>query len=503
MKFLIFGTGRAARKYMRAWYNGYYEHGNNSILAFIDNDASKIGTEFLYKPVVSPSDISKYDYDYIVICSTFIDEIKQQLINEIGCQAEYILSTSDMKDIIYNYFNEKLELRSKKIVYIGYPEVRKKLMDNHFNMQLYFEKKPMCVDFNDIFRVDMSEIDYVFISDVYGLESFYIERQPITSEKNLIAYLAEKLGISSDKILTEKVWSFLHYNYSDCLVSWGEENQDKIFYVIRLLPLHSIVQMARAAITLSDYARKKGYIPVVDGLTHTTTLHEEDEVGKVNIWEKFFEQPDAYNMKDIRHSKNVILSCRPYVSCDSRQEYKKIVMKPELKEILDRFAGGLKEYKKILGVHYRGTDYNNGRIRLHSIQPTVEQMISVVKEKMYEWNLMDGEDFDGIFLCTESKDAVPMFYDAFGDMLIVQDLERWPSDIQYAAIYAAENFKSKYDWAAGYWVDILALSQCDSLISCLCVGQREAEKYNNACYQNEKPYAHIHHVSNGIHGVDD
>lgn len=488
---------------MRRWYNGYFEHGENSILAFVDNNIEKTENEFLYKPVISPFDINKYDYDYIVICSSFKNEIKSQLIDEVGCNPNCILTQTEVEDLIYNYFDVKLKLHSKKIVSIVFSEEEARDAKSIFQMQLYFNESPVIVCFNGLFDLDISKFDYVFINDVYGLENFYIEHKPIFSEKNLIIYLSENLKVPLDKILTEGVRDFLTFLHKpDRNECWGNQNPDKTFYIIRLWPVHSMLQMARTGIHLSAYARSKGYIPVIDGLTIPTILHEENEIGKINIWEKFFEQPDSWSMDDIQNSKNVILSCRFTGPGILSQEYKKIAMKPKLKKALDDFGMKLKKYKKVLGVHYRGTDYNNGRYHHHSIQPSIEQMISIVDKKIYEWNQADGEEFDAIFLCTEAKDAISMFYKHFGNMIIVQDLERWPSDCMYASLYAADNFKSKYNWAAGYWIDIITLSKCHSLISCLCVGQVEAEKFNEACYENDIPYVHIYHVSNGLQGDD-
>lgn len=502
MKYLIFGTGGVARRYMRHWYNGYFEHGTNSILAFVDNDVEKIGNKFLHKPIISPSDINKYDYDYIVICSSFIKEIKSQLIDEVGCNPDCILTQTEVEKLIYNYFDIELGLRLKKFVYIVFSEEEKREAMSFLQLQPYFEKSPVVICYNELSDLDMSKFDYVLMNDVYGLEEFYVENQPVLSEKNLIIYLSEILKISSDRIFTEGVRDFLLFSHGDRNECWGEQNPDKTFYVIRMWPLHSIVQMARTGIHLSAYARSKGYIPVVDGQTIPTALHEADEVGKINIWEKFFEQPDAWNMEDIQYSKNVILSCRYTGTGVSEQAYNNLIMKPKLKEVVDNFGLQLKKYKKVLGVHYRGTDYNNGRYHHHAIQPTIEQMISVVKDKIYEWNQEDGEEFDAIFLCTEAKDAIPIFYQHFADMMIVQDLERWPSDCVHSSAYAVDHFKSKYDWAVGYWVDVMTLSKCHSLVSCLCVGQKEAERFNRVCYQNDSPYVHIYYVCNGWHGDD-
>lgn len=501
MKYLIFGTGGAARKFMRVWYNVYFEYASNSILAFVDNNTQKVGSTFLDKLVISPLEISQYEYDYIVICSVFEAEIREQLIADIKCKPDRILSVSEAREIIYNYFDMELNLRTKKVIEINSSERVQKLHNGENQWQVYFDKAPDSITIDQLSSIDISNYDYVFISEAYGFEDFFIENQPILSEKNLIMHLSKTLGISQDRILTLFLKELLMYHTDGAEQSLGEENKDKTFYVIRLSSLWSIMLWVEVVATVSEYAKSKGYIPVVDGFTIPTMYHEEGEIGKINVWEKFFEQPAAWKLEDIQQSKHVIQSGR-YVQSVSNQAFKNIIMKPKLKAAVDNFNLQLKKYRKVLGVHYRGTDYNNARWSHHAIQPTAEEMIAVVDEKIYEWNKADGEKFDAIFLCTEDENAVLAFQQHFGDMLLSLEQERWSSDCQFVVLQA-DQFESKYDMGSNYWIDIITLSKCHSLISCECIGQRVAEKFNDACYENMLPYVHIHHVCKGYQGMLD
>ena len=288
----------------------------------------------------------------------------------------------------------------------------------------------------------------------------------------------------------------------DCEICLGNENEDKIFYVIRLCSLWSIVHQVRCVATLSDYAYSKGWIPVVDGLTVPNFYHEEGELGKINAWEKFFEQPDVWKMEDIQQSKHVILSSR-YIAPASKTSFNLIKMKSKLKASVNDFCIRLVG-KKVLGVHYRGTDYNNTRRWQCPKQPTIEQMIHVVEEKICEWNQVDGEEFDSIFLCTESDEAVLAFQQHFGDKVFFMEQERvLSSDITYLLEYQQKYFKSRYDMGKNYWVDIITLSKCHSIISCLCAGQLMADFLNESCYENDSPYVHKYYIHNGIQGVFD
>lgn len=77
-KILIFGTGSFADNML---INCRKELDGFEVLAFIDNDVVKQGKEFNGKKIISVNDIHNYDYDTIAVCSTYFEEIKNQLIN--------------------------------------------------------------------------------------------------------------------------------------------------------------------------------------------------------------------------------------------------------------------------------------------------------------------------------------------------------------------------------------------------------------------------------------
>ena len=103
MGILIFGTGGSTELYLED-NKEYFK--NIDILAFVDNDKSKIGGQFKNKEIISPSDIFKYDFDIILICSVYEEEIYNQLVDKIK-----VLKQNEAYSIISNYTNE--ELRDK------------------------------------------------------------------------------------------------------------------------------------------------------------------------------------------------------------------------------------------------------------------------------------------------------------------------------------------------------------------------------------------------------
>jgi len=73
---LIFGTGSTADVIEEV-----LKYDNVNILAYVDNDISKWNKFRKGKKIISPSSISDFDYDYIVIASQYNETIYSQLLN--------------------------------------------------------------------------------------------------------------------------------------------------------------------------------------------------------------------------------------------------------------------------------------------------------------------------------------------------------------------------------------------------------------------------------------
>lgn len=88
MKIIIYGTGGAANSAVKM-LNEKHE-----IIVASDSNEKKWGSEFLNIKVISPSDILKYEFDYIVICSMYTKEILQSLV-ETGVKLDKIIPYFD------------------------------------------------------------------------------------------------------------------------------------------------------------------------------------------------------------------------------------------------------------------------------------------------------------------------------------------------------------------------------------------------------------------------
>ena len=94
MKFLLFGTGDYYNRY-RIWFD------RKDIAALIDNAEEKQGQYIDGIRVIPPKDISRYEYDAVVILSFYVQTMKTQLI-DLGVEGNRTYHFFDLHDLIYH-----------------------------------------------------------------------------------------------------------------------------------------------------------------------------------------------------------------------------------------------------------------------------------------------------------------------------------------------------------------------------------------------------------------
>lgn len=100
MKVILYGTGSLCQIIVRR-----LKYCDIDIVAFTDSDYNKHGSTFCEKEIISPYKIKEYNYDKIIIASSFFDEIKEFLLT-LDINTENIISyTEFVKDEILKYYN--------------------------------------------------------------------------------------------------------------------------------------------------------------------------------------------------------------------------------------------------------------------------------------------------------------------------------------------------------------------------------------------------------------
>ena len=82
-RLVLFGASKAGETYLK-------KYPEQNIIAFIDNDVNRHGTQVCSIPVLAPDILQKLEFDTVIITSLWIDSIYQQLTTELGIAAEKI-----------------------------------------------------------------------------------------------------------------------------------------------------------------------------------------------------------------------------------------------------------------------------------------------------------------------------------------------------------------------------------------------------------------------------
>jgi DltD C-terminal region. len=105
---LLFGVGSGINKVIEA-----INFSTVNILAFVDNHPKKVGRIFNEKKIISIKDIKEYEYDYIIISSSFFYDIISQL-EELGIKNDKIYPFYQY--YICNYFSDNFEYKLYKFL---------------------------------------------------------------------------------------------------------------------------------------------------------------------------------------------------------------------------------------------------------------------------------------------------------------------------------------------------------------------------------------------------
>jgi len=485
VEYLIWGTGRCTKELLNDYAVGYFRE--HSILAFVDNDKKQWGKVFFSREIISPEAVENLSFDKILICSRINEKaILRQVIGKLKIDRKLVMTLREFEESFYNNLIENKSILNSRILMVGDKKICQmwkaylNLLDLH-----------VCgiVDIQSLEDIKEYQYDYVLLMRLINIP--YLDRTvgKIELERQYVHGISQKCKMSEALILTDIVVDVLMKR--DKYVSFGEENKNKTFLIIRLSsPTIGLGAFVIKVATNVEYAKNMGYIPVVDMMSQNQYL-EDGELGKVNAWEKFFEQPAGYSLYDIRKSKNIIITSETKsFSKDIKLDF--LRTKPELQKTMREYKATLRKNGKILGVLFRGSDYANLRPYKHNIQPDLKTMILKVKEKIDEWG-----GFDHIYLCTEVQEAVICFQEEFQDQLFFYPQERVSQD--YCGYLAEHKFKKEngsYFRGADYWTVLNALSECDSLIACPCSGA------SITLMLNKNSYRHTYVFELGQYGLD-
>ncbi len=371
-------------------------------------------------------------------------------------------------------------------------------------------------------KLPIKEIPYVLPENIASLDfDFVIITSVYVNE--ITEKLVNSFNIDNKKIISDyvmyKIWLKEHWNKNT--KNYGEDNEDKKFAVLQIDAAAGggILSIYKTLLVAVNEVLEEGYIPVIDMKSYINACLEEDEVGKINAWEYFFEQPSNISLDEINKGKYVVLDnvsrrlkyvinkpnhtiLNAITDKNVRKEYSEISNKymhfnEKFNEIIEKEYTNIfnmDENHKVLGLRYRGTDYHTLRPAMHDIQPTMEQFFDKVKQLISEW----GYENEYIYFATDDERALEKAKFEFGDKLLYYNGRRF-SDLGDKMITQVSLYESqdKYLKAVDYILEMVLLSRCNSLISCRAGALMPVLLWNNCNYEKE----YIFNL--GVYGIDE
>lgn len=305
----------------------------------------------------------------------------------------------------------------------------------------------------------------------------------ILKRNDKIYYLALCASKIKDEKFREKV-SQIGKELTTVEIEKGHGYENDLLYVIEVgsstIGLFALLRIVLNALAFADYYGLKPVVLFKDCVSYK----EKDMInGSLNPFEYYFQQTTALG-EDARSAINKrvsFLKCMEshyskifdlyslrdiegYLLENEHYEfYAKIVKKylhynNAVKKQLENDISAIQSTNKMIGVHYRGTDFNNN-YGSHPVSIGVDDYIKAIKELPKEYN-----DYD-IFLATDDNRALQCFIREFGSRIhYFHDVKRADQNL---SVICSEDSRTHHKYLLGYEVirDVEVLSRMNVLVA--------------------------------------
>lgn len=281
---------------------------------------------------------------------------------------------------------------------------------------------------------------------------------------NFAKKIINKLTLQTPKLLKE-VKNTIDLKEPEIIFkSFGELNEDKIFYVIKRSPGTGLFSNVTFVLNHIRICKKNNFIPIVDMENFKTIYNEKKKIKNTyNAWEYYFNKLNNFSLDEVYKSKNVFITSDKFFpfftyNIDLDNELIKILqrdikIKNNLLKVYNRISKKFYN-KKVLGVHFRGTSYK--RSPGHPFPATKKQMFKLTN------NLIKEEKIDKIFLVTEEQNYLDYFIKKFPEKIIHFKCCYRSNKNNAFEIYPRDRHRYKLGREA--LIETLLLSSCDYFI---------------------------------------
>ena len=461
MKIVAWGTGAYASNVID--YNWIWMQ-NIEFACFVNNKHVKgVIEEFRGVEILSPEELIKIEYDYIIILSTFVEEITNQIVDELHISPDRIITVEKMAQLLVEELN--CSIIGKKVILYG-KEYEKYQYIYHMQRrvgQLSVIGDDDCcypgVNTYKITELKNQIYDYILLLD-YN-----------TNEEMQLRESLDSIGVKKDCVLSAREWlANLAYEYVIC-----NNDSDRFYYSIVPWPGAGLSPILKKNLIKCEYAYDKGYIPFVDMQNSHSMYLAPERFGFENAWEYYFKQKIDISVDDIYQKENVVIPSmyiRPQKYADilkgnTREQlnalyHKAFMLQDTIKTKAQEESRRLfsEVQGKVMGCVYRGTDYQSIRPANHYIQPELHTFIEMCKKYKEQWNCTH------VFVATEDEEALEHFKEEFRDELLYTNQLRYRNTgDKFLAEIRNNRENDEYMRGEEYLIAILMLVECDYLLS--------------------------------------
>lgn len=257
-----------------------------------------------------------------------------------------------------------------------------------------------------------------------------------------------------------------------------------------------------------DFALSRGIIPVIDRLTYPAMFQqEEQDWGKKNSWEIYFEQPfKNIDVDFVKNNSSNVIESTPFItfdilevqSCDGErfmrlfldEKKESVLYAKHLKEVASEFLRfNSKTLNAILEMYNKVFEKKNGKVVAVSVreemflrnEPTsvkLDNLLIYVQEKMKLFHCTQ------VFIASEFENRIEQFRNFFGEDTVlflkrkrpysgddgrekeILELSKNYTDVNCKKIFKLQEevFGPKYSRWLNYLAEIYCVSCCDSAI---------------------------------------
>lgn len=264
--------------------------------------------------------------------------------------------------------------------------------------------------------------------------------------------------------------------------TYGELYRDRnLYFICHGQSTSGFFAQMRELLKYLAYADRFGFFPVVEWNSSIPYAEKESVLDTANPFEYYFQQPSGISVADMKQSYNVFLAkeihieqsflnreiaggekgywlSEEYIQKLSEYVQKYIRFNLETENFLDEGVTQMICNKRTVGVHLRGTDYNN-HYNNHPVVVQVEKYFEAIDK------LLRDDRYEQIFLATDDRRLLDKFSEKYGRRL------KYYSDVvrgdQNQSVAFSNNAREKHKYLLGLEVlrDMYTLACCDSLVS--------------------------------------